>query len=194
MPNYQNGKIYKIVSKNTDVFYIGSTCQELKARLQRHEICFRRFKKGKTNYVTSYIILENGEYEIVLIENFPCNSKKELQTQEKHHIKNSELCVNKCVPARSWKEYHEDNKEKRNQDCRNWYIKNKVEKNKKNKKWYYDNNEKALLQKKEYYKNNIDKINKYKKQKHNCECGGKYTTGSKGKHLKTKKHQKFINQ
>ena len=41
---------------------------------------------------------------------------------------------------------------------------------------------------KEYYHINKDKMNKVSKEKHNCECGGKYTRGAKAKHLKTKKH------
>lgn len=43
-------------------------------------------------------------------------------------------------------------------------------------------------QKKKYYTENVDKIN----EKHNCECGGSYTTGRKLRHFETKKHRNFI--
>ena len=44
-------------------------------------------------------------------------------------------------------------------------------------------------QKKEYREQNRDKIN----ETFNCECGGKYTYTHKARHLKTKKHQNYIN-
>jgi hypothetical protein len=33
MPDYSNGKIYKLVSDKTDMIYIGSTVRSLKERL-----------------------------------------------------------------------------------------------------------------------------------------------------------------
>jgi hypothetical protein len=39
----------------------------------------------------------------------------------------------------------------------------------------------------EWYQDNID----LRKQKHSCDCSGKYTLGDKAKHFKTKKHQKY---
>ena len=36
MVNYSNGKIYKIVSNNTDKIYIGSTTVKLAVRKARH--------------------------------------------------------------------------------------------------------------------------------------------------------------
>ena len=44
----------------------------------------------------------------------------------------------------------------------------------------------------EYRQVNSQKIKDWKHQKHNCECGGKYTHGSKSKHLKSKKHTKYL--
>jgi|GEM_PF-3215343 len=43
----------------------------------------------------------------------------------------------------------------------------------------------------EYYKNNIEKLTEQKRQKHTCECGGKYTTCHKTRHFKSKNHQKY---
>jgi hypothetical protein len=44
----------------------------------------------------------------------------------------------------------------------------------------------------EYRLNNRNKINKYKKQKHNCVCGGKFTNTHKAEHENTKLHQDYI--
>jgi predicted GIY-YIG superfamily endonuclease len=36
MVDYKNSIVYKIISKNTDKIYIGSTTQNLKKRLSKH--------------------------------------------------------------------------------------------------------------------------------------------------------------
>jgi hypothetical protein len=50
-----------------------------------------------------------------------------------------------------------------------------------NKEYYNDN--KGI--KKEYYNDNKDIIARNRKEKHECECGGKYTHGNKSQHFKT---------
>jgi predicted GIY-YIG superfamily endonuclease len=46
MPNYQNGKIYKICSSLTDKIYIGSTTNYLVRRMSDHRSKYIRKKKG----------------------------------------------------------------------------------------------------------------------------------------------------
>ena len=44
------GKIYKIVSNQTDDIYIGSTCQKLlSTRLGKHRDDYKRWVEGKSN-------------------------------------------------------------------------------------------------------------------------------------------------
>ena len=106
MPNYQNGKIYKIHSYRTDDIYIGSTTNTLSRRFSGHK------SKNVIGYGTkSYIILEYDDAMITLIENYPCNDKYELEKRERYHIENNN-CVNKHIPTRTDKEYYEDNKDK----------------------------------------------------------------------------------
>ena len=45
----------------------------------------------------------------------------------------------------------------------------------------------------QYRETNIEKIKEYKQTKHVCECGSNYTNAGKTQHLKTAKHQNFIN-
>jgi hypothetical protein len=55
MPNYQDGKIYKIICNITDECYIGSTCELTVARrLAGHVIDYKSWKAGKRNKTTSY--------------------------------------------------------------------------------------------------------------------------------------------
>ena len=41
MPDYKNGKIYVIKSKETEDVYIGSTCSKLNIRLSHHKSAYR---------------------------------------------------------------------------------------------------------------------------------------------------------
>ena len=46
--------------------------------------------------------------------------------------------------------------------------------------------------KKQYHEKNKDIIHAKKNEKHDCICGGKYTTAYKAQHEKTKKHQEYL--
>ncbi len=75
MPDYNNGKIYKIECFITNDIYIGSTCEPtLARRLAKHVGDYRRWKDGKRNKVMSFDIIDRGDYKIMLIEIFICNS------------------------------------------------------------------------------------------------------------------------
>jgi len=95
MIDYQQGKIYKIECNVTGKVYIGSTCEPILARrLAGHIKNYKRYLNGKSNYVSSFDVLQNGNYDIVLIESYPCNSKDELHARERYHTNNID-CVNK---------------------------------------------------------------------------------------------------
>ena len=62
MPNYANGKIYKITSG--DLTYIGSTCEPtLARRLAGHIQGYRQWKNGKYGKTSSFQVFETGNYE-----------------------------------------------------------------------------------------------------------------------------------
>jgi hypothetical protein len=71
MPNYQDGKNYMIVCNIPDECYIGSTTQPtLARRLTGHMTGYKRWKQGNENKVTSYDMIDRGDYQILLIESF----------------------------------------------------------------------------------------------------------------------------
>jgi len=112
MPNYNNGKIYKLVSNVTDDIYIGSTCLSLSERLSGHKSNFKCYLEGtRAHTVSSFKILQTGDYNICLIEDYPCNSLEELRQRERFHIEKN-ICVNELIPNRSQKEWIETNKER----------------------------------------------------------------------------------
>jgi predicted GIY-YIG superfamily endonuclease len=76
-----------------------------------------------------------------------------------------------------------------------WYIENKPCVNQvvphRTLTEYYQNNKKKIAEQKKIYYQDIIK-NKMKKR-YVCECGGKFTYGTKSRHEKSKKHQRYIN-
>ena len=84
MPDYSKGKIYKIVSDSTNDIYIGSTSKRyLSERFSKHKY---DFKTGKMP-CSSREILKHGDARIVLIENFPCTTRNELEARELFQIR-----------------------------------------------------------------------------------------------------------
>ena len=161
--NYQNGKIYKIECNITNEIYIGSTCEPtLARRLTGHVAQYKRYKNCKGNNVTSFKIIERGDYNIYLIENFPCTNRDELTKREGETIKNmhnDNIIVNKIIAGRAKAEWRVDNSDK---------IK------KQNYEYRTNNKEKIKEQNKKYCADNKDKI-KEKNKKYNAQKAVKYT-------------------
>ena len=120
MVNYKLGKIYAIECNVTGQKYIGSTCEPtLAKRLTKHINNYRCYLNGTYPYVSSFDVLQNRNYVIVLIESYPCNSKDELHARERYHTNNID-CVNKIKNQGMYhelgekeyhKQYHEKNKD-----------------------------------------------------------------------------------
>ena len=161
MVNYNNSKIYKIESHCGDKIYIGSTTKEyLSQRMDAHRCGYKRWKNGKTHYLTAYIIFDEYGLEnckIILLEALICNTKDELYAREAHYIKTIN-CVNKNIPNRIGKQYYEDNKDKILEREKKYYEDNKDKISEREKKYREDNKDKLLEQKKKYREENKDKI------------------------------------
>ena len=175
MPDYQKAKIYRIVSNVCDLVYYGSTCETLSRRLQEHRSAYKSYLNGKSKNISSYEVIEKGNYQIILVENYPCNSREELKARERFYIENNN-CVNKCIPGRTYKEYYQDNREKKLE-----YLKEYREKN----------HEKILEYFKEYYEANSEKILEQKKEKIRCEiCDSEIVKHGINRHQLSLKCQK----
>ena len=199
---YNDGKVYKIVSKQTDKIYIGSTKGTLEERLKRHILSIKENK-----YISSCEIIKYDDHEIVLIELFPCCSKKALERREGEiQIENKNIIVNKAIAGRTQKEYNADNKDKitqyriDNKDKKIQYrIDNKVKIRGQKAQQYIKHKVKIKEKNSQYRANNKDKIAKYRADikdirtlPFECECGSIVQHCKKSIHLKTKKHEKYI--
>lgn len=106
MVNYKNAKIYMIKSQDHEQVYIGSTTYTLKQRLQSH---FKDLRRNK--YCTAQDLLKTDNYEMILIEEFPCNTMNELKQRERFFIENFNT-INKVIPLQTQKEYYYKNRDK----------------------------------------------------------------------------------
>lgn len=96
-PNYNESKIYKIISEYTDEIYIGSTTIDLNKRLSIHKNDYIRWEKNKFHYINSFQLIQYGDgYKIELLESYPCNNNKELTDRENYWINQfRSIAVNK---------------------------------------------------------------------------------------------------
>ena len=164
MPNYINSKIYKLVCDDPDKIYIGSTTQKyLSNRLSGHH---QDFKK-KLKATMSRELFEIGGVKIVLIENFPCNTKDELLSRERYYIENFK-CVNKHLPIHTKEELREHKREYQRtpiqkQKKKEYALKNKESKKEYDRRRYLEKREETLKRVKSYYMVNCEKIKEYSK-------------------------------
>jgi len=152
--------------------------------------------------MTSFDIIDRGNYHILLIESFPCNSRDELHSREGQIIRKYKLeceCVNMCIAGRNGKEYRLDNKEQIKQyilenkekyrQYKKEYMKEYNENNKEHTKKYYEENKEKISEKQKIYREE----NKEKaKEKSTCVCGSCYRKTHKNRHEKTHKHQSYL--
>ena len=207
MNKYQNGKIYKIVDVGYNKCYIGSTCESLSKRMAKHRYTYSNYLKGKKGAtIRSFILFDEygiDNCKIELIENFPCLNKDELRKREGNFIKETD-CLNKQVAGRTKEEYRTEFKEFLDEKIKEWnethkehrrnYEKQYREENVEHKKEYarkYNEEHKEHIKemKQELYNKHREEL----LQKFECECGARVAKQGLNRHLKTKKHQDFIN-
>ena len=183
---YSRGKIYKLVSDMTDAIYIGSCCVPLRKRLSIHKSTFKRGVKA-TKSVELFKL--GGKVEIILIEDYPCKSKMELERRERFHIENNN-CVNRYIPGRTYNEWREANREIIAEKKKVYYESNREEILNKQKEYYESNREVKLEKQKEYREANRELLKQKQKEygstRINCpHCSKELRRDSIPKHIKS---------
>jgi len=183
MPDYSKSKIYILRSSQTDKVYVGSTIQSLKERLRQHK---KSLKRGSC--ITSSKIVCYDDVEIVLLEDYPCNSKAELSKKEGEYIRELN-CVNIRVAGRTKEQYRIDNKEQTAKTVKMYYEKHKDKILKYAKEYRNENKEKIAEYQRTYKEKNKEKLQQKQKQEifcYACKCNvRKYRLK---RHQRTKKH------
>lgn len=176
MNKYQNGKIYGVHCNITGDDYIGSTILSLHRRLKKHEYEIISLQRGtRTSICSIFDIIGRGDYEIYLIEDYPCSSETELVEREVFY-QNSIPCVNL---RRAKVEYNDE------------YWKEHYQRHKdKNKQWADEHKEEWV----EYYKNHNKNWYEKNKYKVKCECGWEGMKYSLNQHKRLHKQHKEWNE
>lgn len=216
---YDTAKIYKIISNEVDDVYYGSTCQPLSSRLAHHVADYKRYLLGKRSYISSFELIKRSHYDIILVEQFPCNGVEELRMRERYYIENYN-CINRTIPIRTheehnlmkqeyWKQYYDKNKDQlldsRKEYKLQYYKENKEHIIQTSTRYYELHRERKVQDAHAYRCENINKIHEYDRNRPNklersakqaitfvCECGSSIRKGDKARHEKTITHTSFI--
>jgi hypothetical protein len=182
--DYKNGQIYAIVNEEGKEVYIGSSCQPLYKRWYQH----KQDSKRRSHFNVYKHIEECGGFEkfrIILVEEYPCENKKQLERREGEHIKRINPVGNRFVAGRTQKEYNklyrEQNREGINERRREYYDENRDRINERRReyheqtcnhinerrrKYYEENRDRINERKRKYYEENRDRINERKRERY----------------------------
>ncbi len=185
---YQTGKVYKIECEDGH-FYIGSTKNDLKVRLEKHKT---NSKLCPTYPLYKHIGNDWNKVRIELVEDYPCNDRRELEKREDDYIQkeiDNSLCLNHNRSFRTdeyKKEYaskhYEENKETYLGYSRSRYETHTDECKEYAKQYYQDN----ITRCKEYASNNY-----YAKRNTKLSYAKNYYQANRDKILERRRQRKL---
>ena len=163
--DYSKGFIYKFVCNDINVLstYTGSSTDWVK-RKSNHKTCCNVEGNDKYNLHIYQVMRANNGWDnwtMLKICDFPCDSKFELEVEERRHMELLGSDMNKAIPTRTIKEYNDSHKDEQ----KKYYQINKASIDKKNRNYAINHKEEIVQYKKEYYLSNEDK-NSTKRQEY----------------------------
>ena len=113
--DYQKAKIYKICCTDVNITdcYVGSSTN-INRRKSAHKCACNNERSKDYNYNVYQFIRAHGNWDnwsMVIVQDFPCDTKHELETRERFHIEDIHATLNKVIPTGSKKEWVEANSE-----------------------------------------------------------------------------------
>ena len=200
--DYSKTNIYKIVCNDLTIkdCYVGHTTDMTKRKCSHKSRC--NSEKNKAHNLKIYkIIRENGgwdNWDMVLVEKFPCNDKFEACKRERELYEELDAKMNSTKPYRTheeakekkkqynkehkedlkeyYKQYREENKAEKAEKMKQYYQEHKSEINEKHKKYYQEHKSEKKQYKKKYREENKAEIaekNKQYRQEHKAEINEK---------------------
>jgi hypothetical protein len=197
--DYSKACVYRLVF-NYITYYVGSTTNFRRRKCEHKNRCKNENDDDYNKPLYKFIRETGGwsdDWDMVLVKHYPeCKSGIELRMYERKHYEFYRPEFNMNNPYQDNDELVEYKKQH--------YIENLVHYTNYKAQYYIDNLDKINERSKQYYTENLDAIKEVKKdyylqnrdritEKHNCECGGKYSTGSISRHNKCQKHIKYLN-
>jgi group I intron endonuclease len=181
-PRYQRGCIYTLrcLDPATKDFYVGSTIN-LPRRFQYHRLSMTDERKCKA-HMYSFIANHGGmdNWCPVLLEEFPCWSKKQLERRENWWFNKLKPTLNTNIPG-LFASLGEDP----NALARHRYAQRKL-KNPDSLRQYLAGKSKR------YREKHAEAVKVAKAKPYLCECGSVCQMSNAGKHRRSWKHQEFV--
>jgi len=176
-PLYCNSVIYKLCCKDPSILdiYVGSTTNFTNRKRQHKDTCNNENSIYYTQYKYQFIRDNCGwnNWDMIKIKDYPTDSKRNLEMEERRIIEELKPTLNKQLPTRTNKEYKENNKESISL---------------KRKEWDKKNIEKIKQKVKEWRENNKDRYYETQSQKITCSiCGSILLKRGLNRHQRTKK-------
>ena len=170
------GKIYRLVSDETNLVYIGSTILPLKRRLYNHKYIYNKDIQTSSQYLCMY-----PDVRIELIEEFQFYDRRELNKREGYYIRTTPHVVNRNIAGRDNKQYRIDHRDQYKQYAKEYYKRN-IEYYKR----YRDENKEYIDERAAVYrKKHAAAINENAKEVVICLCGTPSTKSHIARHQKT---------
>jgi len=169
--------IYKI--SIADQCYIGST-KDFNNRKQGHRDECNNSERSHYYYKVYQFIRANGGWdkaEMSYVEEYECDGQLQGREREEYWRKYYDASLNSRKAYNTKEQYTIDNKDKK-KEYDVIYRATNYDKIEKNKKMYYEAHKERILQN--------------SKAKIICECGSSISSGSKTRHLTSKKHQDYL--
>ena len=119
MNKYANGQIYKLENDINDKIYVGSTHLSLTTHYSNHKTMG---KTRLTKHLYKNLAAVGWEnVRIILIEPFPCTSRKELEQRERYWIDKLQPVLNLNKPCMTYEDYRTcQNKNERKRRMIKW--------------------------------------------------------------------------
>ena len=178
MPDYQNGKIYRIKHLNSDNCYIGSTTCTLEKREVEHKCSSNRSTRPLYEFIRQY---GWDQFVMELVHDYPCQNAAELHQEEQRVLQ-------LYKPSLNHNNAYGLNRERFEKYQKEYQIQNKEQLCKKHKTYYVTNRDKLMAYMIQRYHKHRDELC----EPWVCECGCEVTLQSKYTHLKTRKHAKKL--
>ena len=136
--------------------YVGSTVQTINARMRCHRNYYKGWQEGKHHYCSSFEIIQQEGYQVIIIEEVANETDDDLRWRERFWIDwyGKDNLVNKSRPIKTQKEeveqhkkYYADNREEINRKEREYRAANRDELNRKRRERYAAEKQKAINEK-----------------------------------------------
>ena len=161
--DYKNTEMYNICCRDIDIsdIYVGHTTNFYKRMNGHKSACNNRIDKKYNLYLYKFIRQTGGwdNWQMILIEKYPCNDKKEAESRERYWFEYLRPSLNKNRPTITRNESLEYK--------RNYNIQNKEKIIEYHQQYYNQNKDKLLEYSHDYYNQNKSIINEKRKIKYN---------------------------